>query len=263
MIRRLLPPLAAAGLILASLALAQTPPAPLKGYLSPAERPQTERVLPPPPAAGSGRLADDQGVFRRTRALAGGPRWSLATTDADMNVGAGMFACALGVRPDAANAPTLQRLFARSTRDAVAVVDAPKDLFNRPRPYVADGGGPAICVPKTPSLAKSASYPSGHSTLSWAWGLILAEIAPDRATEILRRAREIGDSRIICGVHYLSDVEEGRTNGSILVAALHANPGFQADLARARAELAAARAAPHPAPTGCAAIADAEAHPPY
>jgi hypothetical protein len=118
-------------------------------------------------------------------------------------------------------------------------------------------------VPKTDSLAKSASYPSGHSTLSWAWGLILAEIVPDRATEILMRAREIGDSRIICGVHYLSDVEEGRTNGSILVAALHASPEFKADLEKARAEIIAARAAPHASPAGCAAIEAAEAHPPY
>ena len=263
MIRRLLTPLAMASLVFASFALAQTPPTPLKGYLGEADRPKTERVLPPPPPAGSGRLAEDQAVFARTRDLAGGPRWSLATTDADMNIRASMFSCAVGAPLDATNAPTLQRLFARSTRDAVAVVDAPKDQFDRPRPYVAAGGGPAICVPKTDSLAKSASYPSGHSTLSWAWGLILAEIVPDRATEILLRAREIGDSRIICGVHYLSDVEEGRTNGSMLVAALHASPEFKADLEKARAEIAAARAAPHASPAGCAAIEAAEAHPPY
>jgi acid phosphatase (class A) len=263
MARRFLPPLAAAGLIFVSFALAQTAPAPLKGYLSEAARPKTERILPPPPAAGSGRQADDEAVFARTRSLAGSPRWSLATTDADMSGRASLFACALGVGLDAANAPALQRLFGRSGRDAVAIVDAPKDLFNRPRPYVAAGGGPAICVPKTDSLAKSASYPSGHSTLSWAWGLILAEIAPDRATEIMLRAREIGDSRVICGVHYVSDVEEGRINGSILVAALHANPEFSADLEKARTEVAAARAAPHPAPADCNALEAAEAHPPY
>jgi acid phosphatase (class A) len=112
-------------------------------------------------------------------------------------------------------------------------------------------------------LAKSASYPSGHSTLSWAWGLILAELAPDRATEIMLRAREIGDSRVICGVHYVSDVEEGRINGSILVAALHANPEFSVDLERSRAEVAAARAASHAPPGDCEAIEAAEAHPPY
>ncbi|HZC15844.1 MAG TPA: phosphatase PAP2 family protein [Caulobacteraceae bacterium] len=263
MIRRILPPLAAAGLVLASFAVAQTPPAPLKGYLSEDTRPKTERILPPPPAAGSGREADDQAVFVRTRALAGGPRWSLATADADMSGRASMFACALGVTLDASDAPTLQRLFGRSGHDAVAIVDAPKDLFARPRPFVHASGVAPICVPKTDALAKTASYPSGHSTLSWAWGLILSELAPDRATEIMARAREIGDSRVICGVHYVSDVEEGRVNGSVLVAALHANPEFEADLAKARAEVAAARAAPHPAPANCAAIADAEAHPPY
>jgi acid phosphatase (class A) len=263
MVRRILPPLAVAGLILASFAVAQTPPAPLKGYLSQAARPKTERILPPPPAAGSGREADDEAVFTRTRALVGGPRWSLATADADMGGRAGMFACAIGVKLDAANAPALQRMFGRSVRDAVAIVDAPKDLFARPRPFVRAGGDAPICVAKTAALAKTASYPSGHSTLSWTWGLILAELAPDRATEIMARAREIGDSRVICGVHYVSDVEEGRVNGSVLVAALHANPEFEADLAKARAEVAAARAAPHAAPADCAAIAAAEAHPPY
>jgi acid phosphatase (class A) len=261
MSRRLLPPLVAAGFILASFAPAQTPAA--KGYLNPDTTPQTLRILPPPPAPGSGRWADDKAVFARTRALAGGARWALATTDADLTPRAGMFACALGVTLDATNAPRLDAMLHHMAPDARAVVDPPKDSFNRLRPYVGVAGDPPICVPKTDSLAKSASYPSGHSTVAWAWGLILAEISPDRATEILRRAREIGDSRIICGVHYLSDVEDGRTNGSILVAALHANPQFQADLAKARAEIAAARAAPHVAPTGCAAIADAEAHPPY
>jgi acid phosphatase (class A) len=261
MSRRLLPPLVAAVAVLASLALAQTPAD--KGYLTPDTTPQTLRILPTPPQPGSGRGADDRAVFARTRVLAGGARWTLATADADLTPRAGMFACALGVTLDGANAPGLDAMLHHMAPDARAVVDPPKDSFNRPRPYVGLPGDPPICVPKTESLAKSASYPSGHSTVAWAWGLILAEIAPDRATEILMRAREIGDSRIICGVHYLSDVEEGRTNGSILVAALHANPEFRSDLAKARAEVAAARIAPHPAPTGCAAIANAEAHPPY
>jgi len=261
MLRHLLPPFAAAGLAFATFALAQ--PAPVNGYLTPDTTPQTLRILPPPPAAGSGRAADDKAVFDRTRALAGSERWALATTDADLGPRAGMFACALGVTLDGTNAPRLDAMLHHMAPDARAVVDPPKDSFNRPRPYVAAGGGPAICVPKTDSLAKSASYPSGHSTVAWAWGLILAEIAPDRATDILMRAREIGDSRIICGVHYLSDVEEGRTNGSILVAALHGSPEFKADLEKARAEVAAARASPHASPSGCAAIEAAEAHPPY
>jgi acid phosphatase (class A) len=43
-------------------------------------------------------------------------------------------------------------------------------------------------------------------------------------------------------VHWLSDVEEGRTMGAATVARLHASADFAADLAAARAELAAVRA---------------------
>ena len=43
-----------------------------------------------------------------------------------------------------------------------------------------------------------------------------------------------------CGVHYPSDVEAGRTVGAALVARLHAEPQFLADMAAAKAELATA-----------------------
>jgi acid phosphatase (class A) len=32
-------------------------------------------------------------------------------------------------------------------------------------------------------------------------GLILAELAPERATPILNRGRAYGESRVVCGVH--------------------------------------------------------------
>jgi acid phosphatase (class A) len=253
--------LAAAGCVAAaSLALAQAPAGP---YLSGDAIPKTLRVLPPPPKPDSTREADDRAVFAATRALAGQPRWSLATADADLTKGPGLFACALGLNLTLANAPTVATLFRRTAADERAAVDPPKDHYGRRRPYLAAGGDPAICVDKTASLAMSPSYPSGHSTLSWAWGLILAELAPDRAADILARARSIGESRVVCGVHYPSDVEAGRTNGAVLAAALHGDPAFRADLDKARAELAAARAKPHVGAEDCLATDQASAHPPY
>jgi acid phosphatase (class A) len=263
MVRRFLPLLAAAGLAVASLVVAQTPAAPLKGYLTADTTPQTLRILPPPPKAGSGREADDQAIFTATRAHKGDPRWSLATSDADLSPRAGLFACAIGLKLDETDAPALQRLLGRVAIDGRGVVDPPKDSFNRPRPYVGAAGDPPICVEKTDALTKSASYPSGHATLSWAWGLILAELAPDRSTEILMRARAIGESRIVCGVHYMSDVEEGRTNGAALVAALHSSPEFRADMETARTEVAAARQTPHVGPGDCLDTDQAAQHPPY
>ena len=240
-------------------ALGQAAAPAVKGYLS--DPPQALRLLPPPPAAGSARQADDEAAFKATRALRDSPRWKLATADADLSQGANLFACAIGQKLAAGDTPTLFLLLRRVALDDRAVVDPSKDYYARPRPYLASDA--PICVPKDATLAKSPSYPSGHSTLSWTWGLILAELAPDRATDIMMRARAIGESRVVCGVHFPSDVEAGRTNGAVLSAALHGDPAFRADLDKARAELAAARAKPHVGAEDCLATDQASAHPPY
>jgi acid phosphatase (class A) len=65
----------------------------------------------------------------------------------------------------------------------------------------------------------------------------LTEIAPDRADALLARGRSFGESRVICGVHWQSDVVAGRLVGAGTVARLHADPVFRADLEAARKEL--------------------------
>jgi len=235
------------------------------GYIAKGAGPDTLVILPPPPKPGSGVEADDRAAFTVSRSLQGSPRWALATSDAEEAPEAMFldFACALGVTLDDGKAPVLSNMFSRVQRDAGQLIGLPKDHYARHRPYLDQDG--AICVDKTPSLAASPSYPSGHSTLSWAQALILAELAPDRATQILTRARVYAESRVVCGVHYPSDIEAGRANGSILVAALHASPEFRADLDKARAEVEAARRAGGvtPDPGQCKVEADAAATRPW
>jgi acid phosphatase (class A) len=61
---------------------------------------------------------------------------------------------------------------------------------------------------------------------------------------------------VVCGVHNFSAIEAGRVTASGTLAAERSVPGFQADLAAARAELDALRANPAtPKPEQC----DAEA----
>jgi acid phosphatase (class A) len=115
-----------------------------------------------------------------------------------------------------------------------------KNFNKRQRPFLIDKG--ETCIVISPDFAKSYDYPSGHATLSWTLGLVLAEIAPDRATQILARARAFGESRIVCGVHNASAVDAGRTEASIVVAALHSSADFRTDLEAARSEPAEARA---------------------
>ena len=72
-------------------------------------------------------------------------------------------------------------------------------------------------------LSTNGSYPSGHTAIGWATALVLAEINVDRQNEILKRGYEMGQSRVICGYHFQSDVDAARLVASAVVARLHAN----------------------------------------
>ena len=91
--------------------------------------------------------------------------------------------------------------------------------------------------------------------------LILAELAPDRATEILVRGRAFGESRFICGAHSQSAVEAGWLAGAVATAALHSVAEFRVDLEAARDEMATVRAtAPAPDAAACHVEAAALKH---
>jgi acid phosphatase (class A) len=210
------------------------------GYLATAPLPQATVVLPAAPQAGSARYEADRQIFKSTRQLQGTPRWTLATSDVDGATPAMLrgFSCAVGVPLDAAKLPQLVSLLDRAGVDANHVNTPVKQANRRQRPFQIDDG--AVCESKA-HLAKSFDYPSGHATWGWTIGLILAELAPDRATDIDLRARAYADSRVVCGAHNHSAIEAGAMNAAIVVAALHASPAFRQDAESARRELAAYR----------------------
>jgi len=215
----------------------------LVGYLDPATLPDSLTLLPPPPADGSAAFALDEEVSRKGLALRGTPRWDLAARDAELMFpeAAGTFSCALGIPITEQNTPHLYILLRRTLADAGLSTYTAKNHYRRKRAFMVNGE--PICTPEEEEkLRKDGSYPSGHTALGWAWALILAEIAPDRADAILARGRAFGESRIICNVHWHSDVVEGRFMGAATVARLHADPQFCEDLKAAKDEYAKARA---------------------
>lgn len=208
-----------------------------QGYLPPDMVPQVGRILPPPPPEGSERQKQDFDVYRNTRQLMGSSRWRLAQADNSYTVPylLSAFSCSAGVQLTPQNAPKTATLVGRMLRDTGATSAAAKDVFTRKRPYLYVDG--PICIDKTPGLATSPDYPSGHATLGYGVALVLAELMPDRATQLLTRGRAYGESRVVCGVHTVSAAQAGWTTASAAVATLHGSPDFRADLEAARAEI--------------------------
>jgi len=213
------------------------------GYLSREAVPNGANFLPPPPSATSAAQAADIETYRKTRALREGPRWALAQQDASLRFPAafGTFSCAVGAPIDESATPQLTVLLRRSLTDAALATYGAKNLYARKRPFAELQE--SSCTPQDESrLARDGSYPSGHSAIGWAWALILAELAPDRTEAIIARGHAFGQSRVVCGVHWQSDADEGRTVASAVIARLHGEPAFVADLHGAKTELDAARA---------------------
>ncbi len=223
-----------------------------RGYLPGKAAVDAGTYLAPPPAVGTPQGIADLAVYAATRKLEGSPRWRQAQIDADADTPGApkAFDCALNAQLDPLKQPILIRMLMRASTDTDILSRPPKALYARPRPFLAQDG--PICVAREQWLVRQGSYPSGHSATGWLWGLILSELAPDRAGPIMQRARSFGESRIVCGVHYVSDMEAGRVVAAVTLTRLRSDPVFMADLAVARRELAAARAATT-GPAACAA----------
>lgn len=228
-----------------------------RGFLTPETTPDAAAIIAPAPREGELRNDADWAMFRATRLLEGSDRWALAISDDNYRPAAllAAFSCAVGVQLSPENSPALADILARTTVDAGLAAAGAKDVYKRTRPFLHNPGN--ICIARSAGLDASYDYPSGHGSLGWTAGLVIASLAPDRSTPILARARAFGESRIVCGLHNASAIDAARTNAASVFAALQGSPEYQAAITTARSEIAAARAsAAHPDAAACAREAE-------
>ena len=134
------------------------------------------------------------------------------------------------------------------TEPTVAPIVGP-DYFNVLSGNAVYNRGPIM------NLTDSPSFPSGHTTYGYMGSLVLAVLAPERYQQMIARAAEYGNDRIIMGAHYAMDVMGGRTLATYDLAHLLANDpaymgrslrnapvikDYQAALKAARADVTAA-----------------------
>lgn len=197
-------------------------------------------LLPPPPQPGSILFLNDQAQYQWGLMQRRTPRGDQAVTDARVD-GAGVpnaFSEAFGVKISKENTPEIFKLVVSMREDAGDLATrAAKEHYMRVRPFAFYEK--TTCNPEQQQeLSTNGSYPSGHTAIGWATALVLAEINVDRQNEILKRGYEMGQSRVICGYHFQSDVDAARLVASAVVARLHANEAFTAQLAKAKKEFA-------------------------
>ena len=202
-------------------------------YIDPASI-NLKALLPDPPADGSPATLKEIDLIlqkQQTRKAA-----DIARAEAEAKLKVFVFADVLGPWFSQKNLPSTEALFNNVTDDAHLATESAKKLWNRPRPPLQDKRiQPAV------ELENTGSYPSGHSTRGILYALILSSLVPDLKEQLLARGAQIGEDRVIAGVHFPSDVAAGHTLGKALYAQFQASPAFQADLAKAKAEIDAVR----------------------
>lgn len=213
--------------------------------------PNSLQLLPGPPDPASVAFLYDQARYNWGKMQRNTPRGEQAFQDAriDGQHLPDAFSEAFGININPQDTPEIYKLIVGMREDAGDLATrAAKDYYNRQRPF--SFYGEMTCNPEQQEeLSTNGSYPSGHTSIGWATALVLSEINPDRINDILQRGYQMGESRVICGYHFQSDVDAGRITGAGVVARLHADPGFNAQLEKAKKEFAglkkAGKVAPH------------------
>jgi acid phosphatase (class A) len=206
-------------------------------YLTADEVPNGVEFLPPPPSWTSPLFAGDYAGYLWGKTVRPTPRGAKAVEQAAFlfDEFAKFFSKPFGLEISREKTPAIYKVLSKGVITARLSTIGPKAEFNRTRPYVRYGEGTPF--PETEELLKTnGAYPSGHSVRGWCMALLTTEINPAAQNELLKLGHEWGESRVIIGYHWKSDVEAGRALAGALYARLHACEEFLADMAEARRE---------------------------
>jgi len=212
-------------------------------YFKKSELPDMTKILPPFPAFESARFASDQSqhlwgkLMRQDEA-----RSAQAKRDAvySMQTIIDEFGPLFGVEITKDDTPEIYSILQDVCASCDSIYSDAKAVFNRQRPYAYYDEG-TLVPEKEEKHRYEGSYPSGHTVFGWASALLLSDInqSPEAMERLLARGYEFGQSRVIAGYHWQSDVDAGRMAGSVLYQLIRSHERFIEQLARARAEFKA------------------------
>ena len=206
-------------------------------YLPVEQLPDLIKCLPAPPAFDSPEFAYDMErfVWGKQQRL-NEERAEIARRDAVWSYEALLneFAVPFGLAITPENTPEIWKLMITSLTTTDAMRVAPKAYYHRQRPF--ERFQDKMLTDEEAELTGEGSYPSGHTMRGWTAALLLAEVNPAAADTIFARGWMYGESRVIVGAHWQSDVDASRVAASIGYAALHGSAEFREQMEKAQAE---------------------------
>lgn len=216
------------------IAYAQHVPA----YFTAKEMPDMVKFLPQPPAFSTPFFENDSIMYEWGKKMRlNSTRADIAKRDAVYGLQTIIqeFSEPFGLHISEKGTPQIYKLLRESLATCDSICTLPKNIYMRQRPF-AYFHEPTLVPEQEASHINNGSYPSGHTILGWSAALLLMEINPEAQDTLLARGYMFGESRIIAGYHWQSDVDAGRSVASAAYAKIHTNRQFLTQMRKAKKE---------------------------
>ena len=207
-------------------------------YFSTEEMPNLIKCLPPPPDTIGVDFAHDimrymWGKTQRCDSV----RAALVFRDAMWNYDSlfSVFSVPFGIEISKEGTPEIYKYLVNSLSTIDQTRVKPKAFYHRKRPFERFHEHMLTRYEEV-ELSGEGSYPSGHSQRGYAVALLLSEVNPANADTIMARGYMYGESRVIAGAHWQSDVDASRLCAAIGLARLHTSSTFLEQLGKAQTE---------------------------
>ena len=211
---------------------------PVNAYFTTGEMPDLRAFLPAPPDSIINKFTYDVSQYMWGKSMRKDPvRAEIARRDAEYGLRYIIqeFSEPFGLEISREGTPEIYRLLREGTATCDSICTLPKNYYKRRRPFMVFNEH-TLTPDSEASLSRNGSYPSGHTILGWSAALLLMEINPAKADTLLARGYMYGESRVIVGAHWQSDVDAGYLAASVAYAKLHTSERFLEQMAKAKAE---------------------------
>ena len=224
-------------LLMLGTAIAQEVPV-VEAYVTTAEMPDMKLFMPGPPDSTSVAFANDVNRYFWGKEMRNDPeRAAQAKRDAVYGLETILteYEEAFGMKITKEDTPEIYKVLLDGTATCDSICTLPKTYYGRTRPFIRFNEH-TLAPELEGELNPHKSFPSGHTLLGWSSALLMMEINPARANEILARGYRYGENRVVVGAHWQSDTDAARMIAAVAYARLHTSERFLEQMRKAREE---------------------------